>query len=95
MAVALTRLSADSISKRRRVPLTRGSPFAGSVTALPGEAGTAIEVEYAVHYGKPIIAHLSKGRTIKNLRDVVEQTADLERVKKFLQSHLQWSPEPT
>jgi predicted Rossmann-fold nucleotide-binding protein len=61
---------------------------AKAIVALPGDTGTAIEVDYALRYGRPIIAHFSKGRTIEGLPDAIEQTADLKRVEEFLRQKL-------
>lgn len=59
------------------------------LVALPGGAGTASEIQLAVRYGRPVIAHLDSREEIPDLPDAVGCEPDLEGVKAFVLRTLQ------
>lgn len=58
-----------------------------AIVALPGEKGTRNEVQLAVRFGKPIIL-FGPVELFDGFDPSVERTADLERVKHFINSEL-------
>ena len=58
------------------------------VIALPGSAGTASEVELALHYGKPVIAFVGSPEEIEGLPPRTRVEPDFGRVQEFVRQHL-------
>ena len=55
-----------------------------AIVALPGDAGTASEVELAISYGRPIIAFVESAEEIAWLPEGVPRTDDFEEVCSFV-----------
>ena len=55
-----------------------------AIVALPGDAGTASEVELAISYGRPIIAFVESAEEIAWLPEGVPRTHDFEEVCSFV-----------
>lgn len=58
------------------------------VVALPGAAGTLTEVELALAYGRPVIAHLDGPAELPGLPDGVPVTLSLNEILRFLVERL-------
>ena len=63
-----------------------------AIVALPGEAGTASEVELAIRYGKPVIAYSPDSALVKHFPPSVRRASNIDDVKDFLKMQLAPSP---
>lgn len=77
--------------KRGTAPMSRNhinvlsSDF---VIAMPGGYGTRSEVELALHYGTPVIAHLEDRQQIPELPDSVPMVEDLTKLISLMRRSL-------
>lgn len=55
-----------------------------AVISLPGSAGTLSEVELALEYGRPVVAHLGSASDLPGLRPSVILVPSLDEVIAFL-----------
>ena len=62
------------------------------IVALPGDAGTASEVELAVRYQRPIIAFVESDQEIPGLPSSVSISGSLEGVLTFVTAQLGLAP---
>jgi uncharacterized protein (TIGR00725 family) len=58
------------------------------VVAMPGGSGTCSEVELALAYGKPVIAHLERREQLPGLPAAVPLVPSLEEVLAFVRDRL-------
>jgi uncharacterized protein (TIGR00725 family) len=58
------------------------------IIALPGASGTASEAALALRYGRPLVAYLGDRDQIDGLPCEAYVEPDLERLKRFVQTHL-------
>ncbi len=58
------------------------------VVALPGAAGTLSEVELALRYRRPVIAHLEARRELPGLPETMSWTQSMDDVLRFLRNGL-------
>jgi uncharacterized protein (TIGR00725 family) len=63
-----------------------------AIVALPGEAGTASEIELAIRYGKPVIVYSPNPALVEHVPRSVRRAATIDEVKYFLRSQLAPSP---
>ena len=63
-----------------------------AIVALPGEAGTASEIELAIRYGKPVIAYSTDPASVEHFPRSVRRAATIDEVKDFLRLPLARSP---
>jgi len=63
-----------------------------AIVALPGEAGTASEVDLAIRYGKPVIAYSPDSALVKDFPPSVRRASNIDDVKDFLKMQLASSP---
>jgi predicted Rossmann-fold nucleotide-binding protein len=61
---------------------------ADAVIALPGGAGTRSEVELALRYGRPVIAHLARREDLAGLPAEVPLAPSLAEIGAFLRARL-------
>ncbi len=58
------------------------------IIAMPGGRGTSSEVRLALHYRKPVIAHVRSRDQIPDLPPSVPAASDLDQLEVFLKRHL-------
>ena len=58
------------------------------IVALPGDAGTASEVELAVRYERPVIAFVESDQEIPGLSSNVSMAGNMEGVRTFVGAQL-------
>ena len=58
------------------------------IIVLPGQSGTASEVQLAIRYNKPIIAWLDDHKLIKGLHSDVPVVSSIDHVKEFVTEQL-------
>jgi uncharacterized protein (TIGR00725 family) len=63
-----------------------------AIVALPGEAGTASEIELAIRYGKPVIAYSADPALVEHFPRSVRRAINIGDVKDFLRTRLAPSP---
>jgi len=63
-----------------------------AIVALPGEAGTASEIELAIRYGKPVIVYSPDSGLVKHFPSSVRRASKIDDVKHFLRTQLAASP---
>jgi uncharacterized protein (TIGR00725 family) len=61
---------------------------AAAIIALPGEEGTASEVELALRYGKPVIAFSPNLKLVERFSQQVRRVQRIEAVRKFLRPYV-------
>jgi len=59
-----------------------------AIVALPGEAGTASEIELAIRYGKPVIAYSPDSTLVKHFPPLVRRAGNIDDVRNFLREQL-------
>ena len=62
------------------------------IVALPGDAGTASEVELAVKYERPLIAFVQSDQEIPGLPSSVAISGNLEGIRTFVTTQLGLAP---
>ncbi len=62
------------------------------IVALPGDGGTASEVELAVRYERPLIAFVESDQEIPGLPSSVSISSSLQGVRKFVLAQLGLAP---
>jgi uncharacterized protein (TIGR00725 family) len=60
-----------------------------AIVALPGEAGTASEIELAIRYAKPLIAFSPMPALVNDCSQAVRRAHNIEDVKEFLREQLE------
>jgi uncharacterized protein (TIGR00725 family) len=64
-----------------------------AIVALPGEAGTASEIELAIRYGTPVIAYSPDSALVKHFPPSVRRADTIDEVKDFLRTQLALLPD--
>lgn len=59
-----------------------------AIVALPGEAGTASEIELAIRYGKPVIAYSLDPLLVEYFPRSVRRASNIDEVKDFVRNQL-------
>src|SRR5262245_38230393 len=59
-----------------------------AIVALPGEAGTASEIELAIRYGKPLIAYSPNPALVEHFHWLVRRAATIDVVKGIMRCRL-------
>jgi len=59
-----------------------------AIVGLPGEAGTASEIELAIRYGKPVIVYSPDPTSVQHVPRSVRRTNNIDDVKAFLRKQL-------
>jgi uncharacterized protein (TIGR00725 family) len=60
-----------------------------AIVALPGEAGTASEIELALRYRKPMIAYSADPALVQHFPRSVRRSSNIDDVKEFLRQQLE------